>query len=110
MCYLQLVFWRLDLSKYHFHAYLEGESAGASPVDLKPVDSVLLAYIEEMFFSKPYNEQYNWLENTADNYQKFSAYWFNWKDFGCGFDVIWASAIWVISALRECFEVRIHQG
>jgi len=46
-----------ELSKYHFHTYHEGEFAGLSSVDSESVNSVLLAYIEEMFFSKPYQER-----------------------------------------------------
>ena len=45
-----------DLSKYHFHAYGEGESAGLNSLESESVNSVILAYVEEMFFTKPYDE------------------------------------------------------
>jgi hypothetical protein len=45
-----------NLSKYHFHEYSDYEFAGFSSMYSKSVDTILLAYIEEMFFSKPYNE------------------------------------------------------
>jgi hypothetical protein len=45
-----------NLSQYHFHTYGEGKYVGLNPIDSKSGNSVLLAYIEEMFFSKPYNK------------------------------------------------------
>lgn len=46
-----------ELSEYHFHTYREGETAGLSSLDMETVNSILLAYIEEMFFTKPYQEE-----------------------------------------------------
>ena len=51
-----IIYSEENLSKYHFHTYSEDEIAGLSSAHSKSVDTVLLAYIEEMFFSKPYNE------------------------------------------------------
>ena len=45
-----------ELSKYHFHEYGEGEIPGTSSAS-KTVSEVLLTYIEEMFYSKPYTAQ-----------------------------------------------------
>ena len=51
-----IIYSEENLSKYHFHTYSESEFAGLSSVDSESVNSVLLAYSEEMFFAKPYNE------------------------------------------------------
>ncbi|MGD8406321.1 MAG: hypothetical protein PVJ21_21880 [Anaerolineales bacterium] len=51
-----IVYSEENLTKYHFHTYRAGEFAGLSSVESKSVHTVLLAYIEEMFFSKPYKE------------------------------------------------------
>jgi hypothetical protein len=48
-----IVYSEDELSKYHFHQYKEGEFPGSISAT-KHVEEVLLAYIEEMFFSKPY--------------------------------------------------------
>jgi hypothetical protein len=45
-----------DLSLYHFHEYEYGESAGFTSSS-KTIDEVLLGYIEEMFFEKPYEAE-----------------------------------------------------
>jgi hypothetical protein len=42
------------LFDYHFHSYLEGEKAGFASSASKSVNTVLLGYVEEMFFSRPY--------------------------------------------------------
>jgi dienelactone hydrolase len=44
-----------DLADYHFHTYGDGDAPGAAP-DLSAVDAVLLGYIDEMFFARPYEE------------------------------------------------------
>jgi hypothetical protein len=46
-----------ELSGYHFHRYSEGEVVGFNSAASKSVNDVLLAYIEEMLFSKPYEAQ-----------------------------------------------------
>jgi len=51
-----IIYSEEELSKYHFHKYSDDEFAGFSSAYSKSVDAVLLAYIEEMFFSKPYEE------------------------------------------------------
>lgn len=48
-----LIYTEDELSKYHFHQYKEGEFPGSSSAN-KYVEEVLLVYIEEMFFSKPF--------------------------------------------------------
>jgi hypothetical protein len=44
-----------DLADYHFHRHGDGDASGAVPV-LSTVDTVLLDYIDEMFFARPYEE------------------------------------------------------
>ncbi len=43
-----------EFSEYHFHRYIDGEMAGPDSAASESVTAVLLTYIEEMFFSKPY--------------------------------------------------------
>lgn len=49
-----IIYTEGELSDYHFHQYSDGEFAGFFSGDSKSVNTVLLTYIEEMFFSKPY--------------------------------------------------------
>jgi hypothetical protein len=51
-----IIYAEENLSKYHFHTYSEGEVVGLHSIDSKSGNAVLLTYIEEMLFSKPYNE------------------------------------------------------
>lgn len=44
-----------NLSEYFFHEYNENKLPQTMSMDSAYVDSVLMGYIEEMFFSKPYN-------------------------------------------------------
>jgi len=50
-----IIYSEAELSQYHFHKYRDGDFPGSSSAS-KYVDEVLLTYVEEMFFSKPYDE------------------------------------------------------
>jgi hypothetical protein len=50
-----IIYSEAELSQYHFHKYHDGDFPGSSSAS-KYVDEVLLTYVEEMFFSKPYDE------------------------------------------------------
>ena len=50
-----IIYSEENLSQYHFHEYGDGEFPGTSS-GTKSIIAVLLTYIEEMFFSKPYAE------------------------------------------------------
>jgi hypothetical protein len=50
-----IIYSEEELAKYYFHEYSDGEFPGSSSA-LESVYAVLLVYIEEMFFSKPYAE------------------------------------------------------
>jgi hypothetical protein len=52
-----IIYSEEELSQYHFHHYSDNEIAGLSSVYSKSVDTVLLGYAEEMFFSRPYESQ-----------------------------------------------------
>ena len=43
-----------ELSQYHFHRYLGNDRAGIFSSESQSVDTILLGYAEEMFFSRPY--------------------------------------------------------
>ena len=43
-----------ELANYHFHVYSEGVFPGSGSA-MEELEAVLLTYIEEMVFSKPYN-------------------------------------------------------
>ncbi len=51
---VNIIYSEEDLSKYHFHEYDDDEIPGIYPSE--SADKILLAYIEEMFFSKPYKK------------------------------------------------------
>jgi hypothetical protein len=44
-----------NLADYHFHIHGDDDASGAAPV-LSTVDTVLLGYVDEMFFTRPYEE------------------------------------------------------
>ena len=46
-----------ELSQYHFHHYSGNDMAGFSSSYSQSVDTILLGYVEEMFFSRPYEDQ-----------------------------------------------------
>jgi hypothetical protein len=50
-----IIYSEEELSKYYFHKYSDGEFPGSNSAS-KYVDEVLLTYVEEMFFSRPYDE------------------------------------------------------
>ena len=50
-----IIYSEAELSQYHFHKYRDGDFPRSSSAS-KYVDEVLLTYVEEMFFSKPYDE------------------------------------------------------
>jgi hypothetical protein len=51
-----IIYTEEELSNYHFHEYGEGELPGSVSA-LRSMRAVLLSYVEEMFFSKPYEGQ-----------------------------------------------------
>ena len=50
-----IVYSEDELADYHFHEYSEGVFPGSSSA-MEELEAVLLTYIQEMVFSKPYNE------------------------------------------------------
>jgi len=52
-----IIYSEEELSQYHFHHYLDSDFAGLSSVYSQSVDTILLGYAEEMFFSRPYESQ-----------------------------------------------------
>jgi hypothetical protein len=46
-----------ELSQYHFHQYSGNDRAGFFSSYSRSVDTILLGYAEEMFFSRPYENQ-----------------------------------------------------
>jgi hypothetical protein len=52
-----IIYSEEELSQYHFHRYSGNEIAGFSSAYSQSVDTILLGYVEEMFFSRPYEGQ-----------------------------------------------------
>jgi hypothetical protein len=52
-----IIYSEEELSQYHFHRYSDNEIAGLSSIYSQSVDTILLGYVEEMFFSRPYESQ-----------------------------------------------------
>jgi hypothetical protein len=52
-----IIYSEEELSQYHFHRYSGNEIAGFSSPYSQSVDTILLGYVEEMFFSRPYEGQ-----------------------------------------------------
>ena len=52
-----IIYSEEELSHYHFHHYSDNEIAGLSSIYSQSVDTILLGYVEEMFFSRPYESQ-----------------------------------------------------
>jgi hypothetical protein len=52
-----IIYSEEELSQYHFHHYSGNDRAGFSSSYSQSVDTILLGYVEEMFFSRPYESQ-----------------------------------------------------
>jgi len=51
-----IIYSEEELSEYNFHHYSGYESAGFYSSNTESVDTILLGYAEEMFFSRPYED------------------------------------------------------
>ena len=52
-----IIYSEEELSQYHFHHYSGNERAGFFSTNTQSLDTILLGYAEEMFFSRPYESQ-----------------------------------------------------
>ena len=52
-----IIYSEEELSQYHFHHYSGNDRAGFFSTNTQSLDTILLGYAEEMFFSRPYESQ-----------------------------------------------------
>ena len=52
-----IIYSEEELSQYHFHHYSGNDRAGFFSTNTQSLDTILLGYAEEMFFSRPYENQ-----------------------------------------------------